>query len=483
MLVNTCCVTAEAERKALQFVRKIRREHPQLPVLLTGCSARNATSIAAYQATGAVIVPWYTDAIDWLRENYPASLTHSSSCEQPLAEASQRTRAFLKVQDGCCNYCAYCIVPSVRSFASKPLAAVLMEAQQHLAAGQRELVLTGVNIGHYGMQPLWPPGHGAPDPAQYVPLPGHLQLCELLAALLELLPVGHRLRLSSVEPDTVTPRLLELLSHPRMCPHLHMPLQSGSDAVLGAMRRRYTAGQYLDLVSRFRRACPDGAVTADILVGYPTETEADFAQTLEVCHAAGFERVHGFPFSSRPGTAAAQLAPLPRPVVQQRNRTLLGQCRAIADAAWQRFLGHHIEVLIEERQAGPDAAGSLVWTGHGAAYQIVELALPQSHPLARMDLTGCMLSVALLEYSSGKFSAQLGLTRIKSKLATILGWQFKSCGASKMHGCYWALLKYAMEPCAKPARRCRRAPRSWPRVLALRITPSRKRSAAQCASC
>jgi threonylcarbamoyladenosine tRNA methylthiotransferase MtaB len=404
VIVNTCCVTAEAERKALQFVRKMRREHPAALLLLTGCSARNAASNSAYLEAGAVIAPWYTDAIDWLRERHATGGVAPEVCGPAAPESRQRTRAFIKVQDGCCNYCAYCIVPSVRRFASKPLAAVLAEARQYLAAGQRELVLTGVNIGHYGMLPVWPDGHSAPEPAQYGPIAGHPQLCDLLDAMLDLLPEGHRLRLSSVEPETVTPRLLELLAHPRMCPHLHMPLQSGSDAVLGAMRRRYTAGEYLALVARFRQACPAGSVTSDILVGYPTETEEDFARTLAVCQAAAFERVHGFPFSPRPGTAAAQLAPLPRPVVQQRNRALIAHCRHIADAAWVRFVGQRIEVLIEERQ-GPSTDSNAVWAGHGPSYQIVKTALPVDHPLAGRELAGSMITVRLDGYLAGEFNA------------------------------------------------------------------------------
>lgn len=404
VIVNTCCVTAEAERKALQFVRKMQREHPALPVLLTGCSARNAGSIAAYHQAGAVIVPWYMDALDWVRDNAALAASHPGAV-QHAQYTGGRARAFIKVQDGCCNYCAYCIVPRVRNFASKPLAAIMAEVSRHVAAGQRELVLTGVNIGHYGMQPVWPAGRSAPEPAQYTPLPGHPQLGDLLDEILGQLPTGHRLRLSSIEPDTVTPRVLELLQHPRMCPHLHMPLQSGSEDVLRAMRRRYTAEQYIELVQRFRRALPHGSVTADVLVGYPTETEADFALTLSVCRECGFERVHGFPFSPRPDTAAAQLEPLPRSVVQQRNRELIARCREIADQAWPRFVGQRVDVLVEERKPAADAGGNTVWTGHGPAYQIVDIAIPPSHALAVQELAGRLVPALLAEYAAGKFRA------------------------------------------------------------------------------
>jgi threonylcarbamoyladenosine tRNA methylthiotransferase MtaB len=401
LIVNTCCVTAEAERKALQFVRKVRREQPQLAVLLTGCAARNAASNQAYADTGAVLVPWYTDAVAWLHEQGLALPAPGAlACELEEQDSGGRTRALLKVQDGCCNYCAYCIVPTVRTFASKPLAAIMTELDRCIAGGKREIVLTGVNIGHYGMTPLWPVGQSAPEPAQYEPTPGQASLASLIEAVLERLPDGFRLRLSSVEPDTVTPHLLELFTHPRMCPHLHMPLQSGSDAVLAAMRRRYTVKQYLALVEHFRHACPSGAVTADILVGFPTETEADFEQTLAACTAAEFERVHGFPFSPRPGTAAAKLRPLERAAVQQRNRSLIAHCRSIADRSWQRFVGQTITALIEELDARGGGSG---WLGHGEAYQIVSVGVAPGHALAGCDLTGCMFPVRLETYGVAKF--------------------------------------------------------------------------------
>jgi tRNA A37 methylthiotransferase MiaB len=216
--------------------------------------------------------------------------------------------------------------------------------------------------------------------------------------VLELLPEGTRLRLSSIEPEDVTPGIIELFTHPRLCPHLHLPLQSGSDTVLIAMGRSYTAAEYMGVVESFRAACPDGAVTTDILTGYPTETEVDFHATLELCTRAGFERVHGFPFSRRPGTAAAQLAPLPRTVVQARNRMLIAHCSAIADQRWRRFLGRDAEVLIEERQDDG-------WLGHGAAYQIVRVQV-DGQSLGR----GSIVPVRLVGYGDGMFMGELAGT-------------------------------------------------------------------------
>lgn len=408
VIVNTCCVTAEAERKALQFTRKLRREHPDVDVLLTGCSARNPAGNSDYISAGAVVLPWYLDAADWLAQHRPALAAQPAhGGDDPAYASGERWRAFVKVQDGCCNYCAYCIVPSVRQFASTPLPAVLEEVVRLVVKGKRELVLTGVNIGHYGMAPAWPPGLTAPEPAQYQAQDGQPQLCELIDAVLDRLPPDTRLRLSSIEPDTVGARLLEQFTHPQMCPHLHMPLQSGSNTVLAAMRRRYTVREYLALVERFRSALPGGAVTADVLTGYPAESEVDFKQTLAVCEQAGFERVHGFPYSSRPGTAASQLTPLPVGVVQRRNRELLEHCRGIADRAWRRYLGHTARVLVEKQTGARIGGHAPTYSGHGEAYQIVSAALPTDALATRLDLRGRIVAVRLESYTTQGFTGTL----------------------------------------------------------------------------
>ena len=252
-----------------------------------------------------------------------------------------------------------------------------------------------MNAGHYGRAPFRREGAADLESAAETDR-ARYQLCELLDDVLAVLPEGHRLRLSSIEPEDVTDQLLEQLTHPRMCPHLHMPLQSGCDIVLKAMRRHYSVAQYLDIVSRFRRACPRGALTTDILVGYPTESGDDFDATLRLCTAAGFERIHGFPFSQRPGTPAAQLTPLPRTEVRRRNRQLIAHCTQIADQRWQRFVGSDCTLIVEEQADG-------MLKGHGEAYQIVQL--PQQPDAA--ELIGQCLPVRLASYTNGIFTGEL----------------------------------------------------------------------------
>ena len=388
VLVNTCCVTKEAERKALQFVRKLRREYPDVSVLATGCGARLPVAREKLVEAGARVFGQYSDLIEVLLADAEARSTRGAADSVPVPggrdarptvpnKTTHRARAFIKVQDGCCCHCSYCIIPQVRPFTSRAPEDVYAEVRQRLAGGYRELVLTGINIGAYGLAPL----EGTPV------RPPH-GFTTLLAGVLELIPAGARLRLSSIEPPDLTDGMFELLAHPRLCPHLHVPLQSGSDAVLKAMDRKYTVAQYIEAVARFRRLHPNGSVTTDILVGFPGETEADFAQTLRVCTEAGFERVHGFPFSPRPGTPAAKMPGLPRRIVQQRNRELIAHCARIADSRWQRFVGSVMDVLIEER------VGELM-LGHGPAYQVVHVA-GECRP-------GQVVPVRLEAYADGGF--------------------------------------------------------------------------------
>jgi threonylcarbamoyladenosine tRNA methylthiotransferase MtaB len=400
VFVNSCCVTLEAERKAAQFVRSVKRRYPQSSVLFTGCAARNHTVRAKYTAAGAEVFDFYPQAFDWLLEHVrPAAAAWSPASPVPAGlptgvVAPSRARAFIKVQDGCHNCCTFCIIPFVRPYASRPFAEIVEEAELKLAEGHRELVLTGVNIGHYGLTPVASIGEVASDKLWgrgklYAAVPGHPTLFDLIDALLALLGPGQRLRISSIEPEDLTPRFFEQLQHPRMCPHLHLPLQSGSDKVLADMRRLYTAEDYLAIAAQFRRACPEGALTTDIMAGFPTETLDDFAQTLEVVTAAGFEKVHAFPYSPRPGTRAARMPQVPRSEILHRNRRLIAHSQGVADRQWRARVGSTCEVLLE----ASEAAGA--WVGHGAAYEAVRL---RGEPTLQ---AGDLRSVQLMAYRGG----------------------------------------------------------------------------------
>lgn len=360
--VNTCAVTAEAVAKARRFCRRLKRLYPRALIVATGCAARAADIAREFSSVGATVVPW-TDRIVSMLAQDEKSRKGRAQVEPTLVPFAGRARYFLKVQDGCNAGCSYCIIPRVRRRQSKAWHDVRAELATALARGVPEVVLTGINLGLYR----------APDSGW--------GLTELMQNMLELVPERSRLRLSSVEPEHVNERLLGLFAHPRMCPHLHLPLQSGSDAVLSAMRRQYTAGEYMELVRDFRQRHPWGAVTTDVMVGYPAESQADFEKTSAMVRECGFERLHIFRFSPRPGTAAEGLRSLPSQEVRAREHELFAAAREVAAQSLGRYLGHRCEVALETR-------AGVVREGYGEAYQRVRLTSAQNVPkgLALVEL-------------------------------------------------------------------------------------------------
>ncbi|OPX23387.1 MAG: hypothetical protein B1H03_01865 [Planctomycetales bacterium 4484_113] len=370
-IVNACAVTAEAVAKARRFCRRLLRLHPDARVLVTGCGARAEEIAAEFLALG-VPVRQRMDEVVALLAGEDDSGKGRGEAKTKVPVLSGRARYFLKVQDGCNGVCSYCIIPRVRHRESKSWCDIRLELESVLASGVPEVVVTGINLGLYSDGDT---GWG---------------LAELLQNMLRLVPESSRLRLSSVEPEHIDERLLALFEHPRMCPHLHLPLQSGSDAVLRSMRRKYTAQQYLDIVREFRRRYPRGAVSSDLMVGYPTESRDDFEQTLAIVRACGFERVHIFRFSRRPGTAAVNLEPLPAEEVKEREHRLFTLADAVSAHALARYLGGSCDVAVEARSEP-------ALKGYGEAYQRVSLRIPP-------DLSGPrLLPVQLKALKDGVF--------------------------------------------------------------------------------
>lgn len=334
-IINTCCVTAAAVKKARQCIRRLQDGNPAAEIIVTGCAAREESIARELAELGVRLVP---DPVALLAQ-LPVSQTESAP-----AAATARTRRFIKVQDGCNSFCSYCIVPFVRTLGSVPVSRVLGRVSAAAAEGAPEIVLCGTNIGLYG------DGSG-------VPLTG------LLEQVLAVLPATTRLRLSSIEPQHVDVALVRLMRHPRMCPHLHLPLQSGSDRVLRDMRRPYTTAEFTALVNRFRSEFPLGAVTTDIMIGYPTETEDDFAQTLKLVRECAFERAHLFRFSRRPQTKAAELKLLPSREVRRRFDALKQLVAETSGGSLARFVGQTCTVALE-------GGGQ----GYGESYQHVQVA-------------------------------------------------------------------------------------------------------------
>jgi threonylcarbamoyladenosine tRNA methylthiotransferase MtaB len=345
-VINTCCITAEAEAKSRQSVRRSLRDARQ--VYVAGCAVNlnpaqfrdideRVTPFVGTADDVAAAIGGHDDlgCVDLEHDVLARERAHGLAAAAPAAAPAARTRGFLKVQDGCDCHCAYCIIPTVRGPArSRPASAILAEAAERIGAGQPELVMTGISVGDYR------------DPE------GGWELGELMMAVARV-PGVERVRLSSVEVIHVKDTLLQALAtEPKVCPHLHVPMQSGDDDVLRAMGRHYTAAEYLAHIDRVRTsAAARGAinVTTDVIVGFPTEDEAAFERTLAAVDAAGITRVHVFPYSPRPGTVAADLGDRVDPAEKKRrSQVLRGRSELRSRLHRSARLGGSERVLIDK---------------------------------------------------------------------------------------------------------------------------------------
>ncbi|MBI4284761.1 MAG: tRNA (N(6)-L-threonylcarbamoyladenosine(37)-C(2))-methylthiotransferase MtaB [Chloroflexi bacterium] len=332
-VLNTCSVTHIADRKARHLLRLARRRRPHALVVATGCYAERAPEeLAGIKGVGLVLDN--SQKADLVAALHRQGYSPSNGAESPPDyHTTLRTRAFLKIQDGCHNFCTYCIVPLLRrQETSVPVDEVLAQVRQRLAEGYQEVVLTGVEIGTYD--------------------DSGVNLGGLLKWLLAETAIP-RLRLSSLQPQEVTPELLGLWRDERLCRHFHLSLQSGCNSVLKRMNRRYTAQEYAQAVALIRTMLPDVAITTDVIVGFPGETEAEFAASYELCRQAAFARIHVFPFSPREGTlAAAMPGQVSDGVKQGRMQQMLALAEASAVRFRQQFLGKTVPVLWEKQANG-----------------------------------------------------------------------------------------------------------------------------------
>jgi threonylcarbamoyladenosine tRNA methylthiotransferase MtaB len=342
-LVNTCTVTHEGDAKSRQAIRRLAKENPAARIVVMGCYAARAAEEVAR-------LPGVTDVIADKRELADLVLRLGGGLAgrgEPLGGIdtfSGRHRAWVKVQDGCLLRCSFCIIPIVRPhFASRPPDTVVAEVRRLVRAGFREIVLSGIHLGHYGVE--WNRGRPKRD---------WTRLSHLVARLVAIDPqqVGgeFRLRLSSIEATEVTRELLEAIAaHPRrVCPHLHVSLQSGSDAVLARMRRRWGAARFVDRCKLAQALLDQPALTTDVIVGFPGETAADFRATCAVVEEVGFSRIHVFPFSPRRGTPAADMPrQIPAEVKRERAGMLTALSRRLTEAYHAGLVGRTLDVLVE----------------------------------------------------------------------------------------------------------------------------------------
>jgi threonylcarbamoyladenosine tRNA methylthiotransferase MtaB len=324
VVLNTCTVTASADDDVRQTIRRVHRENPTAHILVTGCYAQRAPGELAampgvkwvvgnsHKTQIAELVTLADDSAPYHGNIYVGDIfAQQDFLAAPVEEAAgDRTRPNLKIQDGCNNRCSFCIIPFVRGRSRSMPAEQAIEQVRHLAARYREVVLSGINLGRWGRE-----AGGAG--------PGTLRLADLLRRMLAETEI-ERLRLSSVEPMDFSDDLLGLMaSSPRIAAHVHAPLQSGCDRILRRMHRRYRPRHYADRVLKARALMPDAAIGADVMVGFPGETDADFDENLRFIAALPFTYLHVFTYSERPGTPAAEdPQTVPLPVRKQRNRAL-----------------------------------------------------------------------------------------------------------------------------------------------------------------
>ena len=378
MVLNSCTVTAAADAKARQALRAARRANGSALVVATGCYAQRAAGeLSGLEEVSLVLGntqkgQLVTSVSQVLAERNGVQSSENAPTNQladhwilgsppdsaELRLAAGRNRAMVKIQEGCNQVCAYCIVPKVRGRErSIPVADMVAEAQHQVSRGCKEVVLTGTQLGTYGFD-----------------LEG-ANLLKLLESILAETEVD-RLRVSSLQPHEISEELLEAWGNPRLAPHFHVPLQSGSDRILKSMRRRYDTTQFSRAVELIRQRVPSAGITTDLIVGFPGEGEADYLNSRRLVQSVGFSDMHIFPYSPRPGTSAAYLKDqVPAPVKKTRAAEMANVAKAGFRDFRQRQLGSTRPVLWESAQtSGTD----LVWTGLTDNYLRVTAADPRN---------------------------------------------------------------------------------------------------------
>ena len=367
LVINSCAVTAESERKTRQKLRHFRALYRECVLVLTGCAVQVAK---AGNYPEADIILGHRDAVDLARyiDEFlqtkarvacVSPLQHDEAFDGSACKSIERTRPHLKIEDGCNQFCAYCIIPHARGrVRSMPLEAIRREIQSLDAQGFREIVLVGINLAAYGCDL-------------------GCDLGDALALFSEIEKSSNirRVRLGSLEPDLLTPKLLEKISSAlynseiELCPHFHVSLQSGCNSVLKRMNRHYMAEEYFITINRLRVLFPGAAITTDIMVGFPGECEMEFEESLAFARSVGFSKMHVFPFSPRPGTAAAAMpGQIPRAVKQARAKKML----ALADECHANFLNSQIGRVLEVLPEEAHPAGGM--RGYSAHYAPVRIA-------------------------------------------------------------------------------------------------------------
>lgn len=332
-IINTCTVTDTTDKKCRSFIRQGIRDSVSGKVIVTGCMAENISEYTKDPSVSLVLGNGEKGSIYSFAEGFMGNkvsrCTGRPDISKPLP--FKRSRASIKIQDGCDNYCSYCIVPYVRGKPkSRDFNEIIDHAVKLIDEGYHELVLTGITIGKYKT--------------------GDTDFTGLVEKLIDL-KGDYRIRITSIEPVDVTDRLLELYSSERICNHIHLPLQSGSDRILGLMNRKYTSAEFMELVRRVRSYCPECAIGSDLIIGFPGEDEDDFLAGINMIKNVGFAYVHCFPFSRRRGTTASNMQENGDPHVLSKRIAMVKETASIAGEDYRKkFLNRSLKSVIMKNE-------------------------------------------------------------------------------------------------------------------------------------
>lgn len=356
IVVNTCSVTNVADKKCLKMIRRIKREYPNSILVVAGCSSQNKQEIYENLDIDILIGNKDKSKIDILLKEYIK--THKKyvkfyndrklDFEDMLISDYNHIRAFIKIEDGCDNFCSYCIIPYVRgSVRSKNFETVIKEAKLLTQKGHKEIVLTGIHTGHYMDN-----NHDLTD------------LINELSKIDDLL----RIRISSIEITELNDKFLNMLSeNKKVCDHLHIPLQAGSNEILKRMNRKYDLKYYEDKINKIRMIRPDVSITTDIIVGFPYETDELFNETLEFSRKMNFSKIHVFPYSIRIGTSAANMPnQVDESIKKERVKKLMDLSEIMEKEYYNKFVGKELDILVEE-------CDNNVSIGHSSNYLMIRL--------------------------------------------------------------------------------------------------------------
>lgn len=364
-IINTCTVTNLGDRKSRQMIRRAKRKNPEACIVVAGCYAQiSPKEVESIEGVNIVVGTKERADIVSLVENCEYGIQNKVSDimdeiyfeELKVQNLKDRTRAFLKVQEGCDNFCTYCIIPFARGrVRSRQLGDVLHEANVFAKNGYKEIVLAGIHVASYGKDL------------------GSINLNELILQIHRIEGI-ERIRLSSIEPNVVTDEFLDLFrSSHKLCDHLHLSLQSGCNKTLKNMNRRYTAEMYEDAVNRLRDIKPDISITTDIIVGFPGETDTDFNESLEFCKKISFANMHVFPYSAKEGTAAAKFDDqIAHEQKENRSRKMIELSKLLNREYMKKFQGREVSVLFERK------IDENIYQGHTTNYVPVHMESHES---------------------------------------------------------------------------------------------------------